>query len=249
MSGSEGTEAWSAGPVSAGAGAPERREPLARVQATAAPPGVVGLPGHGPAGGGHRGHQGVGVGLAQGGRHLLLLLEEEAGPARARPGGAARPGPGPGPPGHPRWRRCRRSRPAPGRASIRAWRAPTSRRPPWDSLRSGSSRKATSPWLGVPLLHQVGQDAQPRGLLLLPPLPGPVEDRLGHLGGRRRSPGRRAARGPPGGPRRPCRGPRSGRRTLWSRETPSSHTGYQMRSAMAETSRRPLWSRTTSRSL
>ena len=66
---------------------------------------------------------------------------------------------------------------------------------------------------------------------------------------RRRRPGRRAGRGPPAGPRPAMSRTSAGLRTLWSREIPSSHTGYQIRSAVAAMSLRPLWTSTTSRSL
>ena len=77
-----------------GVAAPRRSASLPRAWATgAAPPDVVGHPGDGPARLGDGGHEGVGVGVVEGGGHLVLLLEQEAVAWRGRWSGAARRAP------------------------------------------------------------------------------------------------------------------------------------------------------------
>ena len=107
----------------------------------------------------------------------------------------------------------------------------TSRRPPWLSLRSGSKRKATSPAVArrsAICTSSTGRYAVPRRL---------------RQAARALSRSGSATLGSPQ-TRRPSRSPRAtrtssaaalstseGRRTEWSRCTPSSQTGYQMPSA------------------
>ena len=153
--------------------------------------------------------------------------------SRPRPAVELDPGGGQDGPGGLDGQRCRRSRPAPGRRRIMASRAAMSRSPPWDSFRSGSSRKPDVAVGGVALGDLLGQDAEPGRLLAGPALPGPLEHRLGDLRARRRSPGRRAGRGRPAGPRPPCRGPpracgRCGRGRC-PRPTPGTRCGRRRR--------------------
>ena len=63
--------------------------------------------------------------------------------------------------------------------------------------------------------------------------PGLLEERLGDLGLAPDQAARRAGRAPRGRPRRRRSSTSEGRRTEWSRWTPSSQTGYQMASATA----------------
>ena len=120
--------------------------------------------------------------------------------------------------------------------------------PPWDSLRSGSSKKATSPcaaWRSSTCLGKTGIQFI---CVRLPVLQGLLLEGLDHGAV---SSDRAGVEEPEQRPHvaRGDRSTSSGRRTEWSSLMPSSHTGYQTASAMASTLTRRLWTRTTSRSL
>ncbi len=123
-----------------------------------------------------------------------------------------------------------------------------SRRPPWDSFRSGSSRKPTSPFERWRSATRSARTPSQGGFCLAQRSRAPSMTGSATLG----SPHTTRASSRPSATRRssPASSRASpGRRTLWSRVIPSSQTGYQIRSAVADTFRRPLWRRTTSRSL
>ena len=81
----------------------------------------------------------------------------------------------------------------------------------------------------VSLDDLVGQNPEPRWLLLRPSLAGPLRAPARPPWDRRRRPGRPAGRAPPGGRSRPCRGPRSGvgrcDRARSPRPTPGTRSG------------------------
>ena len=132
--------------------------------------------------------------------------------ARAGPCGAARPGRSVSSAARvDRATRGRRSRPA--RVRRPRWHAATltSRRPPWLSLRSGSSRKATSPAV---VRRSAICDLEQRAGTWCPAARarrrGPSRATARPPWARPRPAGRRGGRGRPGGPRRPRRGPPPG---------------------------------------
>ena len=135
-----------------------------------------------------------------------------------------------------------------GTAAIRATRAPMSRRPPWDSLRSGSRRNPTSPLAACRSATRSDNMPSHGGFWLTqrsraPSMTDSATDDCPQMTRASRRP-RATFKSSPAMSRASL-----GRRTLWSRAMPSSHTGYQIRSATVETSLRPLWISTTSRSL
>ena len=140
--------------------------------------------------------------------------------------------------------------PGPGatHAAATAWIALASRRPPLASLRSGSSRKASSPlrcvrsacsaWSSASRTPDAARQSAstPRRSSAVSP-GSPATCRAWS------SPS--AARRSPRATSRPSRGVR----TAWSRRVPESQIGYQIRSASTEMSGRPACRSSTSRSL
>ena len=114
-----------------------------------------------------------------------------------------------------------------------ARRTLTSRRPPWLSLRSGSRRKATSPAAACrsPIwASRVGRYRVPsRSRQAARALASSGSATLGSPQTRRPSSSPSATRTSSAA----AESTSAGRRTEWSRCTPSSHTGYQMASATA----------------
>ena len=177
-------------------------------------------------------HQGVGVGVAEGGGHGVLLLEQQ--PVAGAAGAAVQLDPR----RQQRSRRRRRgsaSSPSQQRharrrsAQRRAW---TSRRPPRPSFRSGSSRKATSPACLVARLHAAGRARSSQRFDRLRHWARPL---VGELVGERRR--RRRGGGPAAATVAVSRSSAARVsasftvRTAWPSFRPSSQIGYQSRSA------------------
>ena len=133
-------------------------------------------------------------------------------------------------------------------AAATAWIALASRRPPLASLRSGSSRKASSP------LHRVRCTCRAWSLASRVPAAARQSASTPRRSSAVRpgSPATCLAWSSPSAARRSARAtsrPSRGVRTAWSRRMPESQIGYQMRSASSEMSGRPVCSSSTSRSL
>src|SRR5262249_40576940 len=138
--------------------------------------------------------------------------------------------------------------PGAAQAAATAWMASASRRPPLASLRSGSSRKASSPLRAVrslcsacssasrvPAAARQSASAPLRSSPVSPGSPATCRacSRPGASGRGRRATSRASA----------------GRRTAWSRRVPESQIGYQIRSASAAIPCRAVCRSSTSRSL
>ena len=136
-------------------------------------------------------------------------------------------------------------------AQRREW---TSRSPPRPSLRSGSSRKATSPDLAWRASTPSPSAPQPAGRLVPPrrrrPAPGQVGGEVGVAGD---EPGVEERRGRVEVVVRPAPAPPSPTAPPWPSFSPASQSGYQIRSASCLTSARSrslrVWMSRTSRSL
>ena len=202
-------------------------------------PDLVARPRDGPGGGADRRHHVVGVGVAERLGDGVLLLEQQpvAGPA----GAAVQLDPGREQ--HVvvvRQRLRRRPRASPPAACSAQRMACTSRSPPRPSLRSGSSRKATSPACSWRIVTRLLELAQPP----LGPL-APQRQRLGRRA-RRSAPGRRPGGGPSTSDVAVSRSSAASDsaslmvRTEWPSFRPSSQIGYQIRSAMAPMPLRPV---------